>query len=346
MQLIEYTPAYFECLKGAMERTGRASSLCHRPFVDYYYATRDWCKLYLFVADDQTIVGTIGVERMRFRCGSHEVTLGFATNFHASQAGVGGYLFMQWMKSCQGGIVFGGSPDVHRILHQQQWTYFPAVKTYYLNRPFTSHPDEDWWRVVAKKALRHAFQTKLSRYASHLPPQAVAALSVREEPVYTKDLLPRHSPFVFRFAPSLDYLHWRYNGSLSFVHYRLFRILASDISVGYVIINESPERLIVAQCDGEDASSLAYGVLLSLLEAARGEQKPRWVILTSCHPEMQQIYTHFGFKIQRRARPFALGALRRRIDVPAESSHWLINYDWGDNGLRAPFLDQKPVSSS
>jgi hypothetical protein len=282
---------------------------------------------------------------MRFQCGSREMTLGFATNFHASQAGIGGYLFMQWMKACQGGIVFGGSPDVHRILHQQQWTYFPAVKTYYLNRPFTSRPDEAWWRVAAKKAVQHAFQTKLSRYASRLSPQAVADLSVHEEHAYTEDLFPRRSPFVFRFAPSLDYLNWRYNGALPFVRYRLFRLLAGDTSVGYVIINESPERLIVAQCDGEDASSLAYGVLLSLLEAACSEKKARWVVLTSCHPDMQRIYTHFGFKTQRRGRPFALGALRHRIDVPTETSNWLINYDWGDNGLRAPFIDQKPVSS-
>jgi hypothetical protein len=302
--------------------------------------------LYLFLADDQTIVGSIGVERMPFQCDSHEITLGFATNFHSSQAGVGGYLFMQWMNSCHGGIVFGGSPDVHRILQQQQWTYFPAVQTYYLNRPFTSHPDEDWWRVAAKKALRYAFQAKLSKYASRLPAQVVADLSVQEEHSYTEDILPRRSPFVFRFAPSLDYLRWRYNRELPFVRYRLFRILVRDVSMGYVIINESPERLIVAQCDGEDATSLAYGVLLSLLEAAHGEQKARWVVLTSCHPDMQQVYAHFGFKTQWRARPFALGALRRRIDVPTETSNWLINYDWGDNGLRAPFIDQKPVSPS
>jgi hypothetical protein len=302
--------------------------------------------LYLFLADDYTIMGTIGVEQMRFRCDSREVTLGFATNFRAFQPGVGGYLFMQWMKSCYGGIVFGGSSDAHRILRQQQWTYFPGVKTYYLNQPYSSLPREAWWRIVVKKVLWLSSRTKISKCASQISSETVVGLSVREEHTYTEELLPRTSPFALRFAPTLDYLKWRYNTELSFVRYRLFRILASGISIGYVIINESPKQLIISQCDGEDVSSLAYGVLLSLLEITRSDKKPRWVVLTSCHPAMQQIYERFGFKAHRRGRLFALGTLRRPLNVPAETSNWLINYDWGDNGLRPPFRDQKPVSSS
>ena len=128
--------------------------------------------------------------------------------------------------------------------------------------------------------------------------------------------------------------------NLSFVRYRLFRILLGDRSIGYVIINDSPERVIISQCDGDEALSLTYGVLLSLLEVAGSDERPRTVHLSSSHPEMQRVYELFGFKEAAGGRPFAMGTLRRKIDVPDDTSGWLINYDLSDNGLRPPFWDQ------
>jgi hypothetical protein len=92
--------------------------------------------------------------------------------------------------------------------------------------------------------------------------------------------------------------------------------------------------------------SLAYGVLLSLLEVAQGHEKARPVLLTSCHHEMQKIYEGFGFKPERQNRPFALGPLQPPIDLPCETSSWLVNFDWGDKGLRVPFLDQDVTAST
>jgi hypothetical protein len=149
-----------------------------------------------------------------------------------------------------------------------------------------------------------------------------------------------------RFAPDANYLAWRYSTQLPFVRYRLFRVLDRGRSAGYVILNESPERVIVSQCDGEDAETLAWGVVLSLLNAGQADRQPRTVMLTCCHPTMQEIYRSFGFKADS-THPFALGSLRRSIAPPAGSntSNWLINYDWGDNGLMELWTDNSPQTA-
>jgi hypothetical protein len=171
-----------------------------------------------------------------------------------------------------------------------------------------------------------------------------ATLSTREERDYTQDLLPRRSPFRFRFAPSPAYLTWRYNTSLSFVRYRLFRILEHQCTVGYVVLNDSPQRILVAQCDGEDAETLAYGVLLSVLQATHGDRELRPVSLVSSHPRMQAIYERFGFRRHRRDRSFALGLRGGKLQVDPDTSNWHVNHDWGDEGLFGPFLDQEVAS--
>ncbi len=95
MKLTEYRPEHFEALRKAATRVGPNVGLTHRPFVDYYYGSRDWCKLYLFVDEQETVQGVIGVDRMRFEYCGREMLLGFATNFYAFQHGVGGYLYLQ-----------------------------------------------------------------------------------------------------------------------------------------------------------------------------------------------------------------------------------------------------------
>jgi hypothetical protein len=326
------------------------TGLVHRPFVDYYYATRAWCKLYLLVGEDDTVLGTIGIDLLRFEYTSEGVTremvFGQASNYYALRRGVGGYLFMQWMKSCPHGIEFGGSDDAHKVIRSQKWMYCPGIKSYVLNKPYTVYPGEASWRIAAKWIMRHVRRRNIPRYTSRIPPEAMAGISIREESVYSEDLLPKRSPFKFRFAPTREYLSWRYNTGLSFKRYRLFRLLAWGTTAGYVIINEMPDELVVAQCDGEDPVVLAYGVLLSLLTVAKDDERPRSVWLTSAHPSMQQVYEQFGFRAERGNIRFALGSLRHKIDLPLDTSNWLISYDWGDNYLTRPFLDEAPAPAA
>jgi hypothetical protein len=333
MQIVEYTPEHFEALRRAASQKG-IPGLEYRPFVDFYYRTFPSCRLYLALAKDGSVQGTIGVDQMRFEYESREMILGLATNFHAFQPGIGGYLYLKWMKCCPGALEFGGTEDAHRVIRSTgKWTYFSGVKQYVLNYIFPVYPGDAWWRVAAKSAARSMLRRKVPRYARRIPPSALQGLSVCEERSYPKDILPRHSPFRFRFAPSVEYLNWRYGMQLPFVRYRLFRILTSGIPSGYVILSDSKDRVIVAQCDGEDPAALAYGVLLSILEVARGDSKPRTVLMTSSHVGMQEVYAQFGFKFRGENMEFAVWNIGGTVDLATDTSTWLINSDWGDLGL-------------
>ena len=161
MRLTTYTPADCDDLRRAAQRIGPHSSLGHQPFVDYYYATRDSCRLYLARDADESIVGTIGVELLSFRFDARPLTLGFASNYLALLQGAGGHLFLKWMKSAPIGAVFGGSADTHKIIGNQKWTYFGGVATYHFNRVPRARSDDPSWLVAAKR-LRSAFRRPVS----------------------------------------------------------------------------------------------------------------------------------------------------------------------------------------
>jgi len=340
MPIVVYSPTHFERLSSFARQIGPRLSLAHRPFVNYYYASQVDCNLHLFVLNDGKVVATYGQERMRFLYNGEPTTVCFGSNFYSLQSGIGGFLFLQCHKEHATGLVFGGSANSHRMARSRKWTYYPGVKVYVFNKPYRPHPTENFLRIAAKAIVRSITQSKLMDCASRISPILRARISVREESEYSEDLLPHKSPFTFRFAPQLDYLKWRYSTRLPFVRYRLFRVLDRGETAGYVIINDAPENIIVAQCDGIDGGTLAYGVLMSVLETGREDQRPRSATLTSSHPEMQRIYECFGFRPEREDRPFYMGTLQGGIHVPPDTTRWLVNFDWGDNGLRPPFLNQ------
>ncbi|MGA7224475.1 MAG: hypothetical protein WBX16_16575, partial [Candidatus Acidiferrales bacterium] len=113
---------------------------------------------------------------------------------------------------------------------------------------------------------------------------------------------------------------------------------------GYVIINENQQRLLVAQCDAEAAETLAYGVLLSILQLGGQDRCPRTAMLTCSNPTMAEIYVKFGFRPAKKDYPIAMGGLRKKVEIPTDTSNWLVNFDWGDNGLLGPFRDQESPS--
>lgn len=283
--------------------------------------------------DTGNIVGTIGIELLNFQYREKEIVAGVASNFHVAVPGIGGYLFLHWVKTCPFSLEFGGSRDAHKIISQQRWTCFTGIKTLVLNHDYPVYPNNSWLSRTAKWALRNVTRKAIPNFASRIPREILTRISVREEYDYQQDLLPRQSPFAFRLAPSIDYLAWRYNLGLSFVRYRLFRVFSQGRTLGYVILSDFPDRIVVAQSDGNDPSGLAYGTLLSVLEVAREDRKPRKVLLLSSHTQMQTLYEHFGFRPERADFFFALFSLRHTIDFPLDTSTWLINYDWCDQGL-------------
>jgi hypothetical protein len=344
LRLICYTSEQFELLQEAALKIKGNVSLRHRPFVDYYYASRDSSRLYLFLDDSGTVQGSIGIETLPFEYQSRSMSLAVASNFHALQPGVGGYLFLHWLRSCPIALEVGGSEDAHKIIRQQKWTHFPSIKVYSLNEEYRAYSDDNSLRAVAKWVLRKVRHKKLSDYASRFSAQAGVNINVREEFDYREDLLPTKSPFAFRLAPTVDFLAWRYNTRLSFVRYRLFRILAGERSAGYVIINDGRERVLIAQCDADDAITLVHGVLLALSKVGAQEQRPRMVRLTSSNPEMSEIYRRFGF-VPTKDWTVAMGGRKGPVDMSPDTSNWLINLDWADIGLLGPFLDQPPQAA-
>jgi len=338
MRMVEYSPEHFDALQTVAKCVGPHCNLGHRPFVDYYYASSDWCKLFMILADDGNAIATIGLEKMPFQYDCQNIAIGFGSNFHSLRSGSGTYLFLYWQRFCSLGLVYGGSDQTHAMIRRQNWSFFSGVRSYELNKPYLPYPGQSKWRLAAKWVLRHMGRRKRIReYASRIPARVAARLSVREERSFTPDFLPRRSPFRFRFAPSPDYLNWRYKTGLPFVRYRLFRILETEKTVGYVVLNDSPERILVAQCDGEAPDTLGYGILLSILQVGHHDPKPRLVSLVSSHPGMQKIYERFGFKRSGPDHPFALGPSGPNLQLHPDTSNWLVNLDWGDNGLLGPF---------
>ena len=341
MAIVEYTPELFEKLQEMVARVPRNMNLAYRPFVDYYYASRSWCKLYVYLSDSGRVVGTIGCDLMRFEQDSREIAVRLSSNWFSLQPGVGGKLtrFSAQANPNSFGMLLMASRAALTVVGHQGWVPIAGLTGYFLNG-CSLHPWNAWWKSAANLLVQGCVGKKLSRFASRIPPEVKARITVREEHSYSPDMLPRRSPFSFRFAPTVEHLEWRYNLSLSFVRYRLFRILAGGASVGYVILNESGEQIMVAQCDGEDAAVLAYGVLLAILQAGAHDQRPRLVFLSCCHAEMQAIYERFGFMRRLGGEiPFGFRNLPPGLDASKISS-WLVNYDWSDNGLQAPFPDQ------
>jgi hypothetical protein len=343
MPIVDYTPQRFGEVREMVSQFPGPMNLAHQPFVDYYYATREWSKLYLYYSDSGKVIGTLGRELVRFEYKSCELTIRIGSNWYSLQRGVGGELSRYSARSNPGstGLMFSGSQDTLAILRHHKWIFVPGIRGYFLNNPCPQYPGEAKWRSTAKSVVQLAVRRRISSFVRRIPSQVSAEITVREENSYVPDLLPSRSPFLFRFAPAVEYLSWRYSLSLPFIRYRLFRVTARGTSVGYVILRDSPEKIIVAQCDGDDAAALAYGVLLSILEVGRKDQQPRTVFLACCHSEMKNIFQKFGFRDQRGGDlPFAFRTPPPQVDLSLSASHWLVNFDWGDNGVRQPFLDQ------
>jgi hypothetical protein len=341
MKIIEYRSEDYERLRPVVERTGPGVAFCHPPFINHFYTTRDSSRLLLATKNDGSVAGTLGLEALRFEHRGRELNIGFGTNFFSFAFGTGGLLYQRWMKTFTLALIFGGSEDSHRICREQEWTYYSGMRVFLLNRAYPPRAGEPLWRRAARWAAERA-RPRLAHFTRRIQRAAPPGLTVREEQTYADDLLPRSSPFTFRFAPPVDYLAWRYDTRLSYVRYRLFRVLRGAATAGFVILNDQPHRLVVAHCDGEDPAELAHGIALSIAAAAQHDRRPREVMLTNCHPAMQTVFHELGFRSAGSERPFVLGSLGHRdLLPPADTSEWLINFDFGDNGLRPPFLDQQ-----
>ena len=153
MTIVEYTPDRFDDVKELALKFPGQMNLAHRPFVDYYYATREWCRLYLYFSDSGELLGTLGRELLRFVHNSHEMTIRVGTNWYSLQRGVGGELsqFSASGNPDSTGLMFGGSQDALKILNHYHWIFMPGIRGYFLNNPCdAASADEPWWRRLPR----------------------------------------------------------------------------------------------------------------------------------------------------------------------------------------------------
>ena len=347
MPIREYTSADFDALQHAVRRVNATRqyypALHHRPFVAHYYTNQPWSKLYLARSEDGPIQAVIGVELMRFMRGTTEFTVAFGTNYFSLQPGLGGHMYLRWLLPERIGMIYGGGADTHALIRGRHWCYFPRVKGFHLNRSYRAAASDSTWRVAQKWVLRLATRRRrrpLSAYAGGIPTRIASSMTVDAVPAFTDGMVPKQSSFGLRFAPTANCVRWRYAPDLSYVRYHLFRVCRRGASVGYVVLQAAPDGIVVAHCDGEDPESMAYGILLSLLSTEALEGIPE-VRLMSTHPTMQRVFTDFGFRPFPGGRPLAMGRLRGALNLPTDTSDWLVNFAWGDNGLRSPFLDER-----
>ncbi len=346
MRIEPYRPTHYDQLARAARAFDQSNSLSHRPFVDHYFTGQEWCRLYLAQDSEGAVLATQGLEHMPFVIDGRPVQVTFTSNFHSLRPGAGAVLFLKLVESCPLALVLGGTEDTHRILRRRAWSYFTGVRLYVLNRQYEVHDSDPRWRRLAKNMMDRAVRVMLPSFASRVPSDIRARLTVREEADYREDMLPEQSPFPVRFAPPVEYLRWRYGIGLSFVRYRVFTILDRGRQIGFVVLNDHPDRLIVAHSDGEHASLLAYGTVLAVMEASAHDRRPRSAALLSSHPTMQRIFEQLGFRALGQPRQLALGGRGEALPQGPDASGWLVNLDWGDNGLRAPFLDQHVMAGS
>jgi hypothetical protein len=332
MRCEKYDSQHYPALAAAARELNIAA-LLRKDFVDYYYQSQPWSELYLALEEDGSCVAFIGFDRLRFECDGQELSIGMATNFYTLKPGMGGFLWLQWMKNCGLGIVFGGSEDTHRILKKQHFTYYQGINMYSMNGRFSEYGGESPWRKYSKRVLRALTRKPLKEYETGTFKSESASITAKEiSSCYGSPF--ETSCFRFRFAPTKEYLRWRYNSELQFVRYRWFDIFDNGKRSGCCILNDAPGHLIVSYSDGLNPGRLAYGIMKSLFLVAQGDERQRSALLASSHPEMQKVFIRHGFTVDVASRPMAIGSLRSTIELPNPQS-WLINYGIGDNDLRA-----------
>jgi hypothetical protein len=344
LKIVKYTPAMFDKVFEQVSKLRSDHPLRFRGFVDAYYASSEFCQLNMALDEQGVVAGLQGVEWMPFEDQGRKLKLGFGSNFYAFRPGAGAYPLMSWLRCCDAGLIFGCSRQMKNMITRAGWRFFTGVKYMRVNRRFSADPQDGALKGVVKRLLNHApFRQTLTSLANRLPP-SVRGVTATEVDCITDDLLDFKSAFGFRFAPDREYLAWRYGPEVRYLRYRTFRIARNGRHVGYAVLLDKIEQVVVAHADGSEPMALAAGIVKAISAIARGTRDFREVVLTSAHAAMQQVFENVGFVNRPKwDPPFALGGLKGGFDIATPVSEWMVNYGWGDNALRPPFVE-KPAA--
>ena len=227
MPLVAYSHAeHFDLLREASETRRGFGLLGHEPFIRWYYTSSDRCRLWLFLGGAGELQGLIGIERLRLDFGGERtLSIGFGHQFHAFEQGIGGVLFLHWLRSEKVAITYGGSADTHRIVDAQRWVRVPGVRELFVNPSPSAPPRSPGVRRAARALRNWAVRRDLRRFSNGLPTRMRDRFTIRRITEYATDMGARPSAFHVRLRYDADHLAWRYAQDLSFIRYHAFEIL-------------------------------------------------------------------------------------------------------------------------
>ncbi|MCB1064313.1 MAG: hypothetical protein KDN20_15525 [Verrucomicrobiae bacterium] len=326
MKVVPYTSERFPQLRETVHQMNRGLAMSHRPFVDWYYKDNPWSRLYLAIDNDK-ILGTLGVESIPFQVGERIEKVGFGSNFHVLNDGIGGLLFIRWIRANPNAMVIGGSDDTQRILKGQHWSNPTDLKILTYNAPASSASNQP----KALQALKHAIrkwqrkpplQQRINRLSAVFPPE-VAIESITD---FTLGNVNFRSAWQVRLAADPAYLNWRYprDGAVS---YQRFAILSQGASQGYVILIDGPENIVVSLIDATSPEMAHTGTLLALAQVQGDRKKP--ILLSFSDPILIERFCRSGFRLSSFNSPVWF---QHPLEFPETSL--AINYGLGDNDLR------------
>jgi hypothetical protein len=276
---------------------------------------------------------------MPFRIGERQLKVACLSSFYAFRPGFGFYAFAACMQGCDAGLLLGGTEQARGFAARSKWS-LEQIRAFSINNRH-SEIGGGLLRVWFKKlANRLSQRSPLGSLRGNLPGD-LKGIRVAERAAYEASLLEFTSAFHFRFDPDITHLAWRYALDLPFMRYRLFQAYSGTTYIGYVILQDTPQGLLVAQADGIEPRLTAAAVVHAISAIAKSEVDGRQVILLTSHTAMRDVYESVGFRHRPGVdKPMALGTAKGPVNIPIPSSGWLVNYDWGDRGLTRPFLDE------
>ncbi len=319
------------------------SNLRHRAFVDWYYSSSDFCGLTLLLDDHDHCLACLGNERMTLKVGELGYRLGCLSSFYAFHPGYGFYGFSAALHGADAGFMLGGTDKAIGFVQRLGWD-LGQINAYSLNLTYhedAGHPLRNLCKLLVNACVSrvplHNLETKL--------PDSLTRVQVIEQSSYADDLLDFPSSFAARFDRPVAHFAWRYALDLPFARYRLFKAFLGSEYIGFVILQDMPEQVLVAESSGSEPKAVAAAILRSISAVARSEEDKREVLLLCSNPAMQRIFVSAGFQYSARRRiQFGFGGLKGRIPAPVGPSEWLVNYDLGGRGLHRPFLDETVVA--
>ena len=337
MKIVEYTEEHSAALLSALDTIAWRAPLLRSPeFVRHYFLSRPACRLLLLVLDDGRVGATLGSERIGIEMDGTRYEAAVLSNTYSMSEGTFPFLYLHWMRSAEVGIAFPGNQLLRDMLARQpRWHAIPGLRTYWLNWAYPRNAGDPAWKALLKPLVRRLKRVDQESFPGRIARLSRGEIGVAEERDISADMAARRGAFGFRLAADLDHLNWRFATTLDYVRYRIFRVLRRDATAGYVVLAEWPHCVVVAHCDGDDAETLALGVLLAIATVNRGAERYRKVLLTSMHPSMQSCFHRFGFRPDVRPAAFAVATLGKHRIAVAPASNWLVNMELGETGAVA-----------